>query len=203
MPISDFQSLMRRQRSRLAKSVMIWLLRKNEVERVENIGISDLRNSDDEHFRETILSALRLLQQVDPRRYRRAQACLDWIAFVTLSEPGAEYHHSYRACFMQFDPAIATLDKDFLTARYACTIVHEATHGAIYNRGIPYSTELRERIERLCVHEENRFLRRLSETFPDIARELHWDFDPQNWESFWRQTPVESCFRQLIRGLKQ
>jgi hypothetical protein len=59
----------------------------------------------------------------------------------------------------------------FLTA-YASTLVHEATHGVIDARGIPYNKRFRERIELVCIHEETKSVSRIA---PDLVNVIVGD----------------------------
>jgi hypothetical protein len=53
----------------------------------------------------------------------------------------------------------------------ASVLVHEAVHLRISARGIKYEPACRERIERLCIGEQARFLRRVPGAGEDMARE--------------------------------
>jgi len=66
-----------------------------------------------------------------------------------------------------------------------------------------YTDELRSRIERLCVKEENRFIRRLAVAHSDLARQLHREFNEQEWQFAWSATPKEkirSLFRRTLKS---
>jgi len=89
---------------------------------------------------------------------------------------------------------------DWLIGYYACVLVHEATHGVICSRGIPYSRELRSRIERLCVTEEQRFLIHLTITHPDLASGLYREFDASKWRASWNATRTERFLAVIKRA---
>jgi len=100
-----------------------------------------------------------------------------------------------RACAIDFIEPSPEYDSEYLIGSYACTLVHEATHGAIDARGVLYTPKLRSRIEHLCVREEQRFVIRLTLTRPALADRRYRDFDFSQWEPSWRATPGERLRR--------
>lgn len=74
---------------------------------------------------------------------------------------------------------------DYSLRAYACSLVHEATHGAIRARNIAYTQANRIRIERLCHKEEWRFAQRLNDGETDWAKLLVGDFDETGWHLYW------------------
>ena len=99
--------------------------------------------------------ALDLLELSDPRRFQRLQQHVRALQLVTLSVFLGRYKPGSRTC--QLDRR-AVLDRP--TIETAATIVHEATHAVLSQRGIGYGREIRDRVERLCRLEELRFLKR-------------------------------------------
>jgi hypothetical protein len=185
----------------LCNRLRLWLNRISEVARWEGIIIADFRNSRRQtpHFRDTILASLALLQRTDPRRLKRVQRHIAWITNSTLPRAGTQYVHAIRTCYMEFQEPSAEFDATYLVGCYACVLVHEATHGVIRSRGILYTPELRERIEQLCVLEEQRFVRRLSTIEPELAARLPYDFDPRDWNWYWHATPFERFSLHITR----
>ena len=100
---------------------------------------------------------------------------------------------------MDFTFAQLKSDSEMNAAYFAKVLVHESTHGVVASRGIRYAPELRLRIEKLCVTEENRFLNRLALTHPEIAENLHQDFDPTRWEKSWKISRGGSTLRVFYR----
>lgn len=194
--------MMRKLIARLATGVVLWFQSRSEVARFDGIILADLRShrGQTQHFRNTLLAALRLLKETDPRRYARVSTRLSWVVSTTLSRHGtAEYRHATRTCAIDFLEPSPEYDSEFLIGWYACTLVHEATHGEIRHRGIPYTRELRSRIERLCVREEQRFVTRLTLTRPDLADRLYYEFDAANWKWSWSATRGERFRAELRR----
>lgn len=65
--------------------------------------------------------------------------------------------------------------------RLAGTLVHETVHLRIAGLGIPYRRSLRERIERMCIREEARFLRTIPEGGEDFAKEVEAELQSEWW----------------------
>lgn len=103
---------------------------------------------------ERLSDALQLIQEREPRRYRRLSK--DIRRFLITRITGAEYFHTIRACMLS--PQYL---RKASTEQIAATIVHEGTHARLSSRGIKYKPALRERIERTCVREEITFAARL------------------------------------------
>jgi hypothetical protein len=165
---------------------LLSLQAKNEVARFEGIIISDPQ--DTVSFRETVLEALRLIKDLDPRRFRRIQRHIKWIVNMLLPYGGAQYAYSMRTCKIDFEKSVWDAYSDFRPALCACLLVHEATHGLIHAWNIPYSSQLRSRIERLCVTEEQRFLSHVGAVRPDVAEAMWHDFDESQWHRHWNDS---------------
>jgi len=178
-----------------------WLSRTSEVARWEGVILADLRNRRHQtpHFRDTLLASLQLLQRADPRRLRRVLRHIDYITNTTLPRAGAQYSYDIRTCVLEFQEPTAEFDIPYLIGWYACVLVHEATHGVIRSRGIRYTPELRERIEQLCVREEQRFIRHLSAVDTELAARLPHDFDSRDWNWYWHATPFERFSLHMTR----
>jgi hypothetical protein len=82
-------------------------------------------------------------------------------------------------------------------------LVHEATHGVVAARGIHYERALWSRIERLCVHEENRFVKRLRNQGFDGAEQLEREFDERRWEFSWTATRGQRIRALFKEGKRQ
>jgi hypothetical protein len=171
--------------------------------RVDGIRIVDVRKRGDS-FERTMTEALRLVREHDPRRYQRITRHIDWIVNEFAFSGALEYETGTRVCSVEFyEPE--SVDHELLAALYACGLVHEATHGAISSHGIPYDTEKRSRIERLCVKEQNRFVTRLAQAEPERypLELLHMDFDEGAWKPAWTLSRWEKVLRTLPRIWKE
>jgi hypothetical protein len=70
-------------------------------------------------------------------------------------------------------------DHDWYLYCYASTLVHEATHGAIYSGYVTYTKRNRLRIEKLCHTEERRFLQNLDAPDRSWPDQIAGVFDEQ------------------------
>jgi hypothetical protein len=109
-----------------------------------------------------VLGALRqalvLIRDNDPYRYRRVITRLDKI-FVHPSPNQGEYVPELRRCVISTRTA-----QEGDIARIALTIVHEATHAELMDRGIGYGADIRKRVEEICSRQEMAFGRKLPDT---------------------------------------
>jgi hypothetical protein len=189
----------RNQIQKLSERGIRWLQRSGVVAHFEGIEIADLRNRSP-HFRDTVLAALKLIKSTDPRRFARVQRHLKWIVNSTLRVPGlALYRHGTQTCMMDFVEPTPGSDAEYPIVSCASTLVHEATHGVVACRGIAYTKDLRSRIERLCVTEEQRFLIHLTITRPALASSLYHEYDPSRWKEAWAITPFQTFVAVMRR----
>ena len=138
------------------------------------------------------IQALRLIERTDPRRFSVVQQELRYIANTALLSGGA-YKKATRRCqidFLRYRCARNQQGYEWYLAFYACTIIHEATHGRIFRFGIPYNEKTWLRVERLCHKEEERFAKRLHSEEYDFSR-LCPEFDPTWGQNFRDQSIFE------------
>jgi hypothetical protein len=71
-------------------------------------------------------------------------------------------------------------------------------------RGIQYTRRTRERIERIIVEEEHRFLRLMAFVHPEWATLLHREFDASRWSRAWNASWLETfrAAREKARAKK-
>lgn len=194
---------MRKLLVRLSDVGLLWTVRHSEVARFDGIGLADVRRRGDS-FARTIGHSLRLVKELDARRYARITRLIRWIVNgVYVKGTVATYFLSIRTCWVQFEDDFPELTEDILAGIYACMLVHESTHGVIASRGIKYSPANRTRIERLCVTEETRFAERLVASdparYPSSVFVL--DFAAEHWDDYWTQGPLEKSLSILSRTL--
>ncbi len=191
---------MRNPFQRINDRVCLGEFRKKIVGHFGRIQLVSFQDNHDDFLR-TITAALELIREYDPRRYRRVAAQTDWIAdFVDFrGKYAASYRASIRATLLDFEYDEGLGDHLTHTAYYAGAIVHEATHGQIHQRGIPYSKENRAQIERICKTEENRFLGRLDTVRPGLGTCLQRPFDVKGWKDAWEFAPVRKSIRAIRR----
>jgi hypothetical protein len=129
-------------------------------------------------FLQRTREALELVEHFDARRFRRIQREIRFIVHTELPS-GANYRRVGRFCCVDFARYDFAKDRDWYLRGYAATLVHEATHGAMYSRYIGYTGYRRLRIERLCRAEELRFLRRLDTPDRPWSEQIVGPFDEQ------------------------
>ena len=176
-----------------------WFLRTRSVGEIEGIILIDYpRNTP--FFRETFAMALQILQQRDPRRHKRVLRHVRRIMNCPVGYSGAGYIQHLKAYATSLQPpAEAAVRKEAILQ--ASMLVHEATHGLLNARKIPYSPHTRERIEQLCSTEEHRFLSHV--LTPDSLAKVktvwryHPEFYQKRWSSSWWQ-----LFKERFRYTK-
>jgi hypothetical protein len=179
----------------------LWFQRRAEVARCEGIILADVRNTSS-HFRNTYLAALQLIRDHDPRRFVRVQRHIHWIFNCHLPIVMAEYDPGTRTCRVNFEEPLDDQDLPLWAGFGACTLIHETTHGIVHARGIHYVAEFRARIERLCVEEENRFVRRLEHSRPELAHKLYHEFKESEWQGAWTASRWQ-VFSSLLKQLRR
>jgi len=142
-------------RPRLSDRIM---LRLSTSENVDGLWVG---TSDDNPKRVLCLlrEALSLIKLHDPLRYSRLTRDLERVWAQNPSHhaiAGFEYRLGACALNAQFVLAEATT-----LERLASTIVHEATHARLWNRGIRYDEAIRPRVEAVCVRRELAFAAKL------------------------------------------
>lgn len=179
------------------KRLIYW---SGEMAVYRGIKICDLNedDTDDERFLEMTKCALDLIETSDPRRFRRVLREIHRIVNSDLLAV-ASYHRLHRVCRIDFGRMDFKEEPEWALRYYACTIVHEATHGHLYSKFVAYSRTTRERVERLCCLEEKRFLKTLGKAWEAA---INVDFDPEGWESAW-QDGYFTKVRRLWRSLSQ
>jgi hypothetical protein len=173
----------------LARKGERWLHQKHEIARFEDIALVDLEDYTP-YFRRTVVAALQLIKDTDPRRYARLRRHIASIVNCTRPFGGAGYFYETKTCEIDFDPRPSSeYEVQFYAAWYACTLVHEATHGVLRSHGIPYAPENRVQIEKLCMSEEQRFARHLTVDSRIVTWLQHkLTFDPARWHAHWTTT---------------
>lgn len=131
-----------------------------------------------EAFTGRTIEALQLVERTDPRRFRRIQRQIRVIAHGEL-ESGACYERLGRFCIIDFSRYDFTKNHDWYLHCYASTLVHEATHGAVYSDYVGYTKRNRLRIEKLCHTEERRFLKKLDEPDRAWSEQIAGTFDEE------------------------
>jgi hypothetical protein len=159
----------------------------DETYRVRGIPIVDYDDYTP-YLRETFAAALDLIERKDPRRFQRVCHCLKGIVALPVNSE-AGYVPQLQVCAVRFRPPASKDELPKSAVWYGGILVHEATHGLMESYKIPYDDEHRERIERLCFKEQNRFFRRVGLTPTSLAKlEQLNSFKPVAYQpkSFWQ-----------------
>jgi len=165
----------------LIKRFYLWLLStlpdgKSRI--YKGITLCDLNSNDlddEDFFRETE-QALQLIEDVDPRRFRRVKNHINYIVNTELASIAS--YNPGKICKVDFGRYDFETHPDWSRYMYAAILVHEATHGEIGEKGIEYKRN-RLRIEKICRAEENRFLAKIDSVWGD---DLRVAFNPSDWD---------------------
>jgi tetratricopeptide (TPR) repeat protein len=172
--------------SKLVGTVAEWLgLKVSYVDRIDGVIICDLTPAQPSKDAFLLLTrqAMALIKSLDARRYRRVCRYLHYIANTALLSRG-QYGRALKICRVDYDKNFNSKQAQTNVREYAGTLIHEATHGLLYDKGIPYEKETRERVERLCHLETYRFALRFEPGYADL---FHGPYNPEwhrrSWES--------------------
>jgi hypothetical protein len=142
--------------------------------------------------------ALDLIRRHDPRRFRRIQSRLRYIVNKELFS-GGEYDRRLHACHIDFERLDFAANHEWCLLWYASALVHEATHGVIASKGVPYDDNTRARIERLCHTEEKRFVLRAR---PRALNDIVGEFDETQWSEYWNGGGFWTYVKRMRERLK-
>ena len=182
-----------------------WACHHNTISVHEGIRICDMTNISllRDHFMRAVVKALHLLKKADPRRYRRVQRQLHYIAH-SACEPGhASFDPRSRICWIDFTrlefPQDASADDRVDVMLLAACLVRQATHGEIWQKGVrdQFRERLRERVVRLCHLEASRFLRQIDPRLG--ARSLEYGWAKRAYREYWDRP----WWRRLTGRLKR
>ena len=96
---------------------------------------------------ERLNSSLELLKRYAPARYSRVLRSLRGILVMGSGAVRADYDPLERVCRLA---ETFVHDAGTTSAGIASTLVHEATHGWLFDRGIGYEPPVRHRVEQIC-----------------------------------------------------
>jgi hypothetical protein len=162
---------------------------------------TSMRRKFDHRFQADTVAALQLVRSVDPRRFRRIQREIEFIVNQEATNY-ASYDRPTRSCIVDYDKVDHSEYPEWYLWQYASTLVHEATHGALYSRHIAYTPALRARIERLCHTEQTRFAAKAYTPEWRWSHNLAGDFNEGDWHGSWHSTFLQRC-KGLIARLRE
>ena len=106
-------------------------------------------------------AALDFIETTDPLRFKRVQRFIKVI--VHSNRALAKYNHKLNLCYVGFSHFHFEDDAPHKIPWYACTLIHEATHGVFRSRKIPYTKRTKEKVEYYCVLEEWKFSQKFND----------------------------------------
>jgi len=167
---------------------------------IVDVGLDGFKQFRDPLFVEKTKEALDFIESTDPLRFKRVQRFIKVI--VHSNRALASYNHKMNSCSVGFAHFHFEDDAPYKIPWYACTLIHEATHGAFHNRKIPYTRRTQEKVEYFCVLEEWKF----SQKFDDgldwydfiWKRVIDRAWDPDRKES--RIHRAKTIFRANANG---
>jgi hypothetical protein len=182
-------------------------LRVSAAECVDGIRLVNLTLNDeyDADFLEITRDALALIRRTDSRRYGILLREIRYIVNTDLLASAfafASYNWCLRLCkvdFKRFELRKDGPHYEWRLARYAITLVHEATHARLASLYIPYNRATQMRVERICYEEERRFASRIESDTYDFSTVLP-PFDEAKWEAHVTRGVVRRLKALLRRG---
>lgn len=111
--------------------------------------------------------ALELIEQNDPRRFERVKREIRVIVQMPVAS-GGSYSCLMRACTLDLRHFPLTEKPKFELVLLAGLIVHEATHGHLFRKGIVHTKRVFRRTETACWKEEVRFAKKLGFDFREF-----------------------------------
>ena len=154
------------------------LVRSAAVAEYRGIRLYDVNHNphDDGAFVARTRQALDLIQAVDPRRFARVQRTIRHIVNGELHAGGS--YSPGEVCAVDFGRYRFDRNEYWALFQLAGLLIHEATHGVLCAKNIPYLRRNWVQVERICRSEQNRFLKRLE---PRYGGSLQKPFDPGDW----------------------
>lgn len=140
-----------------------------------------------------VVAALRLIQNHSPKSYARIQKFIPNIVIFGAHAYTAVYISELKLCDISRHYA---LSEKTGPSRLALTLAHEATHGYLASKGIPYEEHSRGRIERICVRAAIAIARRLPDAGDLLAEE---ERKLRLGSEFWKD---EAFFERRLGAMK-
>jgi hypothetical protein len=116
---------------------------------------------------ERLNSSLELLKSYAPARHSRVLRSLRGILVMGSGGVRADYDPLERTCRLAEG---FVLDPRTTSVGIAGTLVHEATHGWLFDRGIGYDEPIRHRVEQICMQASLATLKRLPKAEDEMER---------------------------------
>ena len=160
-------------------------MKMSRLDRIDGVVICDLTPAQPskDAFLELTRQAMALIKSLDGRRYRRVCRYLHYIANTVLISRG-QYGRILKICRIDYATHFNSPHPLRNVRDYAGVLIHEATHGLLFAKGIPYNKKTWERVERLCHRESYRFALHFETGYADLF--------PGNYNPEWHKRSLES-----------
>ena len=152
-------------------------------------------------FVEKTKATLDFIEETDPLRFKRVQRFIKVIFHSNRAL--ASYNHKLNSCSVGFAHFHFEDDAPHKIPWYACTLIHEATHGVFHSRKIPYTKRTREKVEYFCVLEEWKFAQGFIDDDFDWYTHIWTKVTERAWDSVWNESKVhraKTIFRANANG---
>jgi len=138
--------------------------------------------------------ALALLREHSPRSLRAVQAHTPRVFGIGIAAMG-QYLPLSDLCLVDDE---LLLGSALTPSRLACTLVHEATHARLNHAGIPYRSENKIRVERMCTRAEIQAAKTFAD-WSDLQVELERRMASAEdlWSTSQHQAAVSTKLREL------
>jgi tetratricopeptide (TPR) repeat protein len=158
----------------------------SRLDRIDGVVVCDLTPAQPskDAFLELTREAMALIKSLDTRRYRRVCRHLRYIENTALLSKG-QYGRKLKVCRVDYAKNFNSPQPQRNIRDYAGTIIHEATHGLLLEKGIPYDKATRERVERLCHLESYRFFLHFE---PGYAHLYLGPYNPEGHKRSWESS---------------
>lgn len=176
----------------------LWAVKRNNF---GDIGISDCKSSDPS-FSLAVLRAFALIEQVAPNRIGRARKYFRWIVNRSLvtGSGGAQYDHWASVCSIDFESS-GNSERDMIFV--ALSIIHECAHARLLGLGIPYTGNNFLRVEKICIREEQAFVKVLKEKLPEFDDLIDCPiFDESSVTKYFHCSRINRFLKEVLPDLR-
>jgi tetratricopeptide (TPR) repeat protein len=156
---------------RILGEVAEWIgLKISCLARIDGVAICDATPGQPfkDAFLELTNKAMALIKSLDSRRYHRVCRYLRYIANTPLLSRG-QYGRRLKICCVDYAKHFNAGHRQKNLRDFAGLLIHEATHGLLFEKSIPYDEETWERVERLCHLEAYRFALHFEPGYADLC----------------------------------
>jgi tetratricopeptide (TPR) repeat protein len=203
-PLQRLRQLIAAVEAKIVSWLELWSLKKSCLDYIDGVAICDITISQGskDGFLDLTRQAMALIKSLDARRYRRVCQQLDYIANTALISRG-QYGRKLKICRVDYPKNFTSPYPQRNVREYAGVLIHEATHGLLFEKGIPYNKETRERVERLCHLESYRFALHFEPGYADLypgpynpePHKRSWERSSQARRAVWWKR-LQEAFRE-------